>query len=345
MSYERHFEYPLSASSRLTGSLALGDLETGQRCYREGRLSVDGGRSLPISLTHSPATERLMYGGEVECIEHLRTSLREMGVELPGSGGRWLPGPLLLGSERTRVTQAGVLDCMRSPAFEEALANRQEGEVVVLPVLREGMKYGLQEAVCDVLGAHCDEVVVDAHHVPDESVPYLGRRMELSVFKDADLTLAQREKVKVAILGDSVASGTVIIGLIEVIKQRFPNVERIELVAPLAAVYGLARIAAFGNEAVPLRAHVFESLLNALPPEYYFSPFFPEEEMHMAKRAYSNYRDWWGVDKAGKPIAETACAGYGWSEAFFNPRKQIAMIDEQLRERHGMGLAEVLGRY
>ena len=36
--------------------------------------------------------------------------------------------------------------------------------------------------------------------------------------------------------------------------------------------------------------------------------------------------------------------GYGWAEAFFNPRKQIQMIDEQLMERHQLAISDLVKR-
>ena len=43
-------------------------------------------------------------------------------------------------------------------------------------------------------------------------------------------------------------------------------------------------------------------------------------------------------------IAETACAGYGWSEVFYSPRKQIQMMNGQLGSRHGLNIADIVRR-
>ncbi len=56
------------------------------------------------------------------------------------------------------------------------------------------------------------------------------------------------------------------------------------------------------------------------------------------------YREWWGVDEDGFEIADTACAGFGWSEVFYSPRKQIQMKNSQLGSRHGLSIADIVKR-
>ena len=51
-----------------------------------------------------------------------------------------------------------------------------------------------------------------------------------------------------------------------------------------------------------------------------------------------------GQDANGNMIADTACAGYGWSEVFYSPRKQIEMINNQLRLRHNLSIADIVKR-
>ena len=87
---------------------------------------------------------------------------------------------------------------------------------------------------------------------------------------------------------------------------------------------------------------MFETLLNALPPDYYYSAHFPDDRQHINPDLQTAYSDWFGEDAAGKRIADYACAGYGWSEAFYAPRKQISMINDQLIERHSISLQELL---
>ncbi len=341
MAYQHAFSFSVDQSSRLSGTINFEDASGG---YREASLVVEGKRSLSVCMTHSAATETVMYLGEASGGLRMRGILDKLGVSLPGDGDLVLPGQFVLGSERSRLVSEGVLDGMRSPAFRSVFDGYGAGEIAAFPVLREGMKYGLCEAIAEAGGRLCDEIVVDAHHVADDSVPELGRRMELTAFKDKDLSEAEHEAVKVAVIGDSVASGTVIVGLIDEIGRRFPNLERVELVAPLAAVYGLARIAAYADKTVAIRIHCFETVLNALAPDFYYSPFFDKPEMHLSPQLYAAYRAWWGQDGDGRWIADTACAGFGWSEAFFNPGKQLRMIDAQLQARHGLTLAELMNR-
>jgi hypothetical protein len=66
--------------------------------------------------------------------------------------------------------------------------------------------------------------------------------------------------------------------------------------------------------------------------------------MHVCPDLEVAYREWWGEDNTGKMIADTACAGYGWSEVFYSPRKQIEMINGELGARHQMTIDQVVKR-
>jgi hypothetical protein len=169
--------------------------------------------------------------------------------------------------------------------------------------------------------------------------------VELTLFKDKDLDQQQKENITVAFLADSIASGLVMKEVIDRVSERFENLERIEVVAPLATIRGLCRLAqADAARRISVRVHVFETILNALPPDFYYSAHFKEPGFHIRPELEQAYRVWWGVDKDGNEIADTACAGYGWSEVFYSPRKQIQMINNQLGLRHGLTIAELVKR-
>jgi len=79
-------------------------------------------------------------------------------------------------------------------------------------------------------------------------------------------------------------------------------------------------------------------------PDFYYSAHFDVPELHIRPDLEKEYRQWWGQDAQGNHLADTACAGYGWSEVFYSPRKQIQMINDQLRSRHALGIADVVRR-
>ena len=64
----------------------------------------------------------------------------------------------------------------------------------------------MQDAIFENYGCYCDEIVLDAHHVFDSSVPVYNRTVELTLFKDKDLDNQQKEKIAVAFFADSIAS-------------------------------------------------------------------------------------------------------------------------------------------
>ncbi len=129
------------------------------------------------------------------------------------------------------------------------------------------------------------------------------------------------------------------------IKERFEHIEQVEVIAPLATIRGLCNIAqSVVAQDVRVRIHVFETLLNALPPDYYYSAHYNIPELHIRPELQRDYREWWGMDQDGQYVADTACAGYGWSEVFFSPRKQINMINSQLESRHRLTIADIVRR-
>ena len=184
-----------------------------------------------------------------------------------------------------------------------------------------------------------------AHHVFDSSVPVFNRSVEFTLFKDKDLDRQQKENISVAFIADSIASGLVMKEVITKIKERFERIEQVEVIAPLATIRGLCNICqSTVARDVRIRIHVFETLLNALPPDYYYSSHFNDAELHIQPDLESHYRAWWGKDRNDRFIADTACAGYGWSEVLYSPRKQIAMINNQLESRHGLTIADIVRR-
>jgi hypothetical protein len=207
------------------------------------------------------------------------------------------------------------------------------------------LKYHVADSIFSNFGYYCDEIVLDAHHVFDSSVPVYNRTVELTLFKDKDLDQQQKENISVAFLADSIASGLVMKEVIGRVSERFENLERIEVIAPLASIRGLCRLAqAETAKRVHLRVHVFETILNALPPDFYYSAHFKDPGFHIHPEMEEAYRNWWGIDSNGNAIADTACAGYGWSEVFYSPRKQIQMMNSQLLSRHGLTIADILRR-
>ena len=78
--------------------------------------------------------------------------------------------------------------------------------MAVYPIAREGLKYQVAEAIFENFGLYCDEIVLDAHHVFDSSVPVYNRKVEMTLFKDKDLDAHQRQNIRIAFLADSIAS-------------------------------------------------------------------------------------------------------------------------------------------
>lgn len=349
--YKYQFSFRESETVDVNGMLSLDDpeqylTENGQEAsYRTGRLSLSGLSDLQIVLYHNAFTSRFIYLRKAKVVHNLGYLVGLSDEELADLGEVNLPGQLCLGADRVALIGNAMQDIVCAPPLGESIRKRQQHNLAIFPIAREGLKYQVAEAIFRNYGYYCDEVVLDAHHVFDRSVPIYNRKVEMTLFKDKDLDKKQKENIKVAFIADSIASGLVLKEVIAKVKERFDRLEQIEVIAPLATIRGLSRVAqAGGVQDTQIRLHVFETLLNALPPDYYYSAHYNIPEMHICPDLEAAYREWWGVDQQDRWIADTACAGYGWSEVFFSPRKQIEMINGELETRHQMTIDQVLRR-
>jgi hypothetical protein len=350
-----HFKYPFSfsedSSNQVRGSLELDEPlpyrhnHRGSGFYRPGRIILESGAGLDIVLYHNEATAKFIYLRNNRIDANLLDIVGLKAEEASDLSSLRLPGQLCLGSERSKLI-AQAMECLfGSPALASTFTGRQQQNLAIFPIAREGLKYQVTEAIFENYGFYCDEIVLDAHHVFDSSVPVYNRTVELTLFKDKDLDQQQKENISVAFIADSIASGLVMKEVIARVKERFEHLRQVEVVAPLATVRGLCRIAQ--PEAAHdfrVRVHVFETLLNALPPDYYYSAHFNIPEFHIRPDLDKEYRQWWGTNGNGIAIADTACAGYGWSEVFYSPRKQIQMMNSQLEDRHHLTIADIVRR-
>ena len=335
----------LQGTLELPEPLPFQSASLGSGFYRPGTLRLRGQCDLDLVLYHTEATERFIYLHTGQADANLLQLAGLSPQEISGLGQVTLPGQLCMGSARSRLIGEAIAQIVGAPPLRETITPFRQQHLAVFPIAREGLKYQVAEAIYANYNYYCDEILLDAHHVFDQNVPVYNRKVEMTLFKDKDLDRLQRENIAVAFIADSIASGLVMKEVITRIKQRFDHIQRVEVISPLATVRGLCRIANAGLvNGVKLRVHVFETLLNALPPDYYYSAHYAMPEFHIHPELEEEYRAWWGEDVGGNFIADTACAGYGWSEVFFSPRKQIEMINSQLQVRHGLSIADVLRR-
>jgi hypothetical protein len=345
------FEFDEDDHSQIHGHLELDeplpflDNESNAGFYRPGKIMIEGSNCLEIVLYHTLATSAFIYlrNGSVDANQLQTIGLSE--PEIAKIQSLYLPGQLCMGANRSRLTRQAIFDMFGSPCLKETISQFKQQNLAIFPIAREGLKYQVLEAIFENYGYYCDEIVLDAHHVFDSSVPVYNRKVEMTLFKDKDLDREQRENISVAFLADSIASGMVMKEVISRVKERFDHIQRVEVIAPLATVRGLCRVARSEcAQNIQVRLHAFETLLNALPPDYYYSAHYPDPRFHICPDLEEKYRAWWGKDAAGHDIADTACAGYGWSEVFYSPRKQIQMINSELGSRHDLSIADIVRR-
>lgn len=349
-----HLIYPFAFSEDVThkieGSLDLSEPlpykhRTGGGFFRIGKLVINECHPLEIVLYHNEATSKFIYLHDNKPDSNLLDIIGVSSTTPIPAEPQKLPGQLCLGSDRARVIGTAISEIIGAEPLASTFSKYKQQNLAVFPIAREGLKYQVAEAIYSNYGYYCDEIVLDAHHVFDSSVPVYNRTVELTLFKDKDLDHTQKENIAVAFLADSIASGLVIKEVVARVSERFESLKQIEVISPLTTIRGLCRLAqSEANRHIPVRVHVFETLLNALPPDYYYSAHFSDPKFHICPDLETDYRAWWGKDVAGNDIADTACAGYGWSEVFYSPRKQIQMMNSQLQARHGLTIADIVIR-
>lgn len=345
------FSFLEEDTHKIAGNLVLDEplpyqtISGGSGFYRPGTMKLSNCEKLDLVLYHNPATVTFIYLHENQLDPSL---IRLIGIrpeEVLPDQKFILPGQLCMGAHRVEVIGEAILDMFSSPDLQGIIQAHSQYNLAVFPIAREGLKYQVAEALYKNNDYYCDEIVLDAHHVFDRSVPVYNRKVEMTLFKDNDLDQHRRENITVAFIADSIASGVVMTEVIKKVKERFDHLKQVEVIAPFATIRGLSRIAESAcSNGVQVRVHVFETLLNALPPDFYYSAHIPDANFHIRPDLEQAYRDWWGQDQAGHWIANTACAGYGWSEVFFSPRKQIEMINAELLNRHQLTIADVVRR-
>ncbi|MBA4420911.1 MAG: hypothetical protein C0391_07165 [Anaerolinea sp.] len=334
---------PIQGHVELEQPLPYQTKSGGSGFYRPARLQLDDGSSLDLVIYHNPFTSAFIYIQETEADPNLLDLTGLSKKEIASIHRLRLPGQLIMGAKRTELIGHAVDEILGAPLLYNTITPHRQQNLAVFPIAREGLKYGVAEAIYHNYGYYCDEILLDAHHVFDSSVPVYNRKVELGIFKDKDLDKGQKDKIKVAFIADSIASGLVMKEVIARISVRFEYLENVEVVSPLTTIRGLCRLAQ--DEAcrkTHVRLHVFETLLNALPPDYYYSAHYNIPELHIVPELDREYRAWWGKDASGNAIADTACAGYGWSEVFYSPRKQIQMMNGELTRRHGVTITDII---
>lgn len=336
---------PVKGTLELDEPLPYRSKSQGGGFYRPARIMLEHGPKLEIVLYDCDAIGKFIYLRESPLDTHLLNLLGLKADEFQKVDHLTLPGQLCMGSDRTRLIGEALQYMIGTPALKPTITSRTQQNMAIFPIAREGLKYQVAEAIFENFGYYCDEILLDAHHVFDTSVPVYNRKVELGLFKDKDLDHEEHENITAAFIADSIASGLVMKEVISHINERFTRLERVEVIAPLATIRGLCRLAASEHARKSLvRVHVFETLLNALPPDYYYSAHLPIPELHIRPEMEQAYREWWGKDGSGKDIADTACAGYGWSEVFYSPRKQIQMMNNELSTRHHMTIDKIVLR-
>lgn len=344
-SFNEDPQNPITGSLELENPLPYPQGTQGSALFRPGRIRLESGITLELVLYHNRATSEFIYLHRYPFDRELMDLLGVPADALQGRKTITLPGQLCMGARRSHLIGTAVDTIFHAPQLQEVLSTRKQHNIAIFPIAREGLKYGVAESIHHARGYYCDEVLLDAHHVFDSSVPVYNRKVELGIFKDKDLDRVQHENITAAFIADSIASGLVMREVISHIRQRFENIEHVEVVSPLATIRGLCRVAEANREAgSKIRVHVFETILNALPPDYYYSAHYADLDLHIRPELEKDYRAWWGLDEHGNEVAATACAGYGWSEVFYSPRKQVEMINGELRARHDLTIADIVLR-
>jgi hypothetical protein len=325
------FAYTFQTENQSATLKMAAPISDGVGAYRTGQIQLDSGRGLPLICRHSAHTAALTYLHPLE----INTDWRRLVGLPPNQATRTIdaPGSLQMGVDRARLLGRGVLDALNTPDLRAALKNVLEEKIVLLPVLREGKQFSLAIHAKKACRYTCSELPIERNTDGTDKSFQLAENV---------LTVAQRERIELAVIGTGLTRGPDLLSLVNYAQTLFGNLSQIELIIPHATLLGLTSMLTYACPGLSLRAHIFETPLDARGDR---GTFFPHPEFHIRPALSQRYRAWWGRDKQGQWIANIPHLGGDSSDALFDPLRQIRTLNAHLQTGHETSLGSVISRH
>lgn len=173
---------------------------------------------------------------------------------------------------------------MMSTEFKKSIEKFQhKGETVGAMLLREPIAQNpfLNASLANINSTLY--MILDAHHVADKN-GIKGKGSELSYYRldipdNKKIASQIKQKVKHAIITDSIAAGRNLIVAVAELKKLFPNLEKITILSVFATKQGITRVSQTCQQDLNLQTEffIFHELLSVNPVNEY-DCFFPEDK-------------------------------------------------------------------
>ena len=238
-----------------------------------------------------------------------------------------VPGRQHLGAQRRLDTGQAIFQTMSLDSFSEAIGEYNSDETIIVSILREGPILRVQENLYLATGLGVqDNLLISVHHVPDKEGGHMGLRAEAD-YQRSDLSERESNKIKQAIVADSIAGGRNTIEALKIIHQDLPNLESVTMISIHASLKWIERIIRHSpREIKNFRFFCLNAVVAASVANHYdcYLPRHRPDTMpdpHDLALADAIY---------GQEIAAWVPIGGDWSANYLNPTRARDVYEEQL---------------
>ncbi|MCM2325841.1 MAG: hypothetical protein NDI94_05230 [Candidatus Woesearchaeota archaeon] len=237
-----------------------------------------------------------------------------------------IPSRLNLGYLREVDTAIGahhLLQVIKNLECTAYILDSSLDHIGIVSILRESEAFGMRANSREIFGKDLPYMMIEAGHIPDSSNS-IGRTATLSKPKMEGFG----SSIDTLIIIDSIASGLNQGAVIEYLKDNFPEVSNILIIASYASLFGSLPIARYCEEN-DMRCVIgsFGGFLKSRDLERYYSPL-PYETSRLA-----DARDWQLHKRIlGEKIARGICVGGNWTGNYLAPEVGRADFEGYLKQ-------------
>jgi len=237
------------------------------------------------------------------------------------------PGRRHLGNERKIDTRWGLHQIMKHSFFQAAIKKVSGSEIIIVPVLGEGIVFDLgYNFYLATQKEPGNTIIVSASHKPN-SQGHKGLSSHLNYYRAEGKE--RFRKIRLAIIGDSIAGGRNLRVVLEKLFIDFPHLEKIIILSIHATLTGIQRIAEKLPSSVSFTVFTFNAPLYA-NPENDYDCFWPSDHQ---QQTIPDPRDTELLKAIYGPKAyKRLCIAGDFASCFLTPFQANQVTDNQLRK-------------
>ena len=237
-----------------------------------------------------------------------------------------VPARLHIGPKRSLDNAVATYQSLQIPGIKKILSSETEESLLVVDILREGIKTQAQDNLYMLYKKVFTTVILSMSHKKDNKNP-LKRSVYLG---QAKFEGVNKKRVKTVVISDSIAGGVTMFYALEFLKKELPNLKKVIIISPHLAITGAFILAEYFKKANILGILVgFGALLKSNPPEMYYSPLPVDKPKYFADTRHINLAKYLYKDLAGK-----ICVAGNWTAMFLAPQAAYKEIQEELKTKN-----------